>query len=180
MPGLRLRAALGCAAALIGAALLMAAPATAARAETVDRGIVQQVAATSITLRALDGSAVSIPLGPQTRFILNGSPATVAAIGPGQAAAVFHDASLPARLVRASGGTAVRTLEGVVVSVIGRVLTLRLPDGSTTGIRVGQRTAVVRANGRPARRIAVQPGRAVKVTYVPGRVARLIVLLPVR
>ena len=54
--------------------LAVASPALAAD-RVVDRGIVQSVSPSALVLRGLDGVEVEVPLGPLTRFRLNGLPA---------------------------------------------------------------------------------------------------------
>lgn len=159
------------------AVLLTVEAASAAAGEIVDRGVVQAISATAITLRALDGSQVVIALDSSTELLLNGRPVTFDAVVPGSVASAFHEGASPARLVRIVGTARMRTDEGTVVSLAQRVLTLRRDDGSTVQARVGLRTRVRRPNGLPARRAAVRPGRLVRVTHVPGKVAVLIVVL---
>jgi hypothetical protein len=157
--------------------LLLAEAASAAAGETVDRGVVQAISSTAITLRALDESQVVIALDAGTELLLNGRPATIDSVFPGFVASAFHEGTSPARLVRIVATARLRTDEGSVVSIARRVLTLRREDGSTVQARVGLRTRVRRPNGQPARRAAVRPGRLVRVTHVPGKVALLIVVL---
>ena len=55
--------------------LVLAAPARRRRPH-VERGIVQSLDPTSVVLRALDGSDVTVALGPATRYRLNGRRVT--------------------------------------------------------------------------------------------------------
>lgn len=162
---------------LAAAGLLVAAgSATAAPAATsTDKGVVQEVTPTSIVLRGLDGSTLTLALGPFTAVRLNGRPATLADLHPGLVAEVAHKGDRPARIVRAFG--AVRIVEqGVVESVSRLELMLRRADGTLVTIAVGRQTKV-RRQGRPARRTAVRAGVAARVTYAPGSPATLVVLL---
>jgi hypothetical protein len=66
-----------------------------------DRGRVTAVTPSSLTLRELDGSVVTIQVAPDAAVRLNGAPASLSDIRPGfQAMTVGRDGA-PARLVRA-------------------------------------------------------------------------------
>lgn len=172
---LRARLLLVLAAAAL-ALLLWSGPARAGTAElTTDKGVVQAVSATDIVLRELDGSTLTLALGPRTVFRLNGSPATVIDIRPGLVAAVTHNGDRPARLVRAFGRVQV-VERGVVESVTPAELVLRRADGTRVTVELGSETKVRRL-GRPAGRAAVRPGRLARVTYVPGSPARLVAVV---
>ncbi len=126
-------------------ALVAATPAAAARhAPQLDSGIVQSITASQIVLRGLDGSTVSLALGPRTRFLLNGRPAVLSSIQPGFAAAVLHYGTRPARAVRAFGvKRAARQIDkGVVVSVSPTLLVLRGLDGTLVSVSVNAQTQV--------------------------------------
>lgn len=147
------------------ATLSLAGTATAAPGElTIDRGVVQSVSPSRIVLRELDGSTVGIAVGPLTRVLLNGLPAALADIRPGFVAAVAHDGSAPARVIRAFGRMPTTVDRGVVVSVSGRIFTIRTLDGASLTFRVTARTRV-RVRGLPATIAAIQPGRLVEVTH---------------
>jgi hypothetical protein len=155
----------------IVSALALAGTATAAtRTLTVDRGVVQSVSSTLIVLRELDGSTVALQVGARTRVLLNGQPATLTDIRPGFVAAVTHNGSAPARVVRAFGRVTPTVDSGVVVSVSRRVLVIRKPDGATLTFQVTARTKI-RWRGLPATIAAVRPGRLVQVTYTQGGAA---------
>jgi hypothetical protein len=133
---------------------------------TTDKGVVQAASSASIVLRGLDGSTVSLSLGPATVVRLNGNPATAADLRPGLVAAVTHRGPRPARIVRAFG--TVKVVErGTVEAVSTQELVLRRPDGSVVTIPWDAATTV-RKFGRPARREAVRVGRLARATYVPG------------
>lgn len=160
---------------VLGAALALAGGARAAAQVTVDKGIVQSVSAGELILRTLDGSTVALPLGPETRYRLNGVDATLADLRPGLVASVTHDGSGPARLVRAFG--TVKVVERGTVESVSRVaLTLRRLDGTTVTVGLAPSTAY-RKFGRPAKRGAVRPGRLVRVTYVVGKPASLVAVV---
>jgi hypothetical protein len=172
------RLQLGLALAGVAAVTAFALPqvATAGALEIVDRGVIQSITADSIALRALDGSTVQIPLGPSTTFRLNGAPATVAEIKPGHVASVFHEPSGTARLVRAFGTSKLRTDAGTITAVERPNIRIRTAAGETLTIRIGLRTRLRFASGRIAKPGALKVGREVRVTYVPGKVAELVIV----
>ena len=101
------RRRIGLAAALLVATLTVAGTANASSTSlTIDRGVVQSVSQAQIVLRELDGSSVSLAVGPNTRVLLNGLPAQLGDIQPGFVAAVTHNGARPARVVRAFGRVA--------------------------------------------------------------------------
>lgn len=175
--GLRPRIGLALAGVAAAAGFVLPQAATAAAAEIVDRGVVQSVTSGSIVLRALDGSTVEIAVGQGTILRLNGRRATLTEIRPGHVAAVFHEPSAPARLVRAIGTSRLRTDDGRITRVRRLVLTVRAGGGELLQVRLGLRTRIRWADGKPAGRLALRVGRAVRVTHVPGRVAELIVVM---
>ncbi len=65
--------------AAVCASLVAAAPSPAA-GRVVERGIVQSVGPATVVLRALDGSEVTVAVGPATRVRLNGRAATLAMV----------------------------------------------------------------------------------------------------
>ena len=88
--------------AAVCAALACVSPALAAD-RVVERGIVQYLDASGLVLRALDGTEVRIPVGPATRFRLNGRSTTFDAIRSGFVAEAVTTRSGPAVVVRAFG-----------------------------------------------------------------------------
>ena len=148
---------------LIGA--LLAAGAASARTAglVVDKGIVQSVSAGQVVLRALDGSTITITVGPKTRVFLNDSPAPLSAIQPGYVAGALHDGSKPAVYVRAVGRAPLVADKGVIISVSSGSLVLRTLAGPVT-ITVGPSTAVM-LNGQPASLADLRPGYAAEVTH---------------
>lgn len=164
-------------AAAAASLLVGVAGARAAAGETVDRGVVQSVSDGALALRRLDGTTVTVTVGPATTVRVNGRKASLAAIAPGFVAQAFHAGSAPARLVRAVGTVSLRTEEGTVVAAGLRLLTLRTAAGGTVAIALGPGTVVQRPNGRQAARRALRPGMTVRATYAPGRAAELVVIL---
>jgi hypothetical protein len=130
--------------------LAAASPAVAAD-RLVDRGIVQSVTPSVLVLRGLDGVDVEVPLGPQTRFRLNGLPATLADVRPGLVAETVRYGARAAIRVRAFGRLATTTERGRLIGVQGGWLVLRAESGRTrialtsgTVVRRGGRLVAVR------------------------------------
>ena len=153
--------------------LAVASPALAAD-RTVDRGIVQSVTPSALVLRGLDGIEVEVPLGPRTRFRLNGLPATLTDVRPGFVAETVRYGSHAATRVRAFGRLATTTERGRLVGVRDGWLVLRAESGrarialtSATVVRrggrlvalrllrVGMRVEIVRASDGSARTIRI-------------------------
>jgi hypothetical protein len=67
-----------------------------------DRGRVTAVSPSSLTLRELDGSVVTIQVAPNAVVRLNGGPAALSDIRPGFQAMTLGRDGAPARLVRAT------------------------------------------------------------------------------
>jgi len=148
---------------LLGA--LLAAGAASARVGSLvlDRGIVQSVSASQLVLRALDGSTITITVGPKTKVFLNDAPAPLSAIQPGYVVGALHDGSRPAVYVRAVGRAPLVVEKGTIVSVAAGSLVLKTPAGLVT-ITVGPSTGV-QLNGRPATLADLRPGYAAEVTH---------------
>ncbi len=149
---------------LLGA--LLAAGAASARPGNLvlDRGIVQSVSSGQVVLRALDGSTITITVGPRTRVFLNDSPAALSSIQPGFVAGALHDGARPALYIRAVGRTAQLVVDkGVIMSVSAGGLVLRTSAGLVT-IAVGPATAV-QLNGQPATLTDLRPGYIAEVAH---------------
>ena len=146
------------------------------RGLTVDRGVVQSVSATQIVLRELDGSSVALVVNGTTQVLLNGSPAHLTDIQPGFVAAVAHNGSRPARLVRAFGRVAATTDRGTIASVSPGQFVLRRANGSLLTLRITAATRV-RLNGLPATAAAIRRGQLARVTYTTGGKAKLVQLV---
>jgi len=67
----------------------------------IDKGVVVSVSPGLLVLKQADGSVVSIQLGPRTVVTLDGLPARITDLRPGDLAAALHYGSAPAREVRA-------------------------------------------------------------------------------
>ena len=148
------------------------------RGPTVDRGVVQSVTASQIVLRALDGTTVSAQIVPTTRVRLNGRPASIGDVAPGDVADVVADGQGRAIAVRAIGTrptVAPITERGLVVAVTPAAITLSTDTG-THSVPLDQGTRF-RVLGVPARRRAARPGMLVAVTHAPGGPALVVNVL---
>ena len=165
---------------LVAAALLALALPPLASADrgdkTTDEGVVQSVSATEITLRELDGTVVSLAVGPSTRIRVNDRRATLADVRPGFVASVVHKGDEPALSVHAFGRIAPVVDRGVVTALAAEAITLRLDDGSSTTIPLDRGTRF-RHLGRQVRRAAARPGAIVTVTYPPDGSATIVIVL---
>jgi hypothetical protein len=126
-------------------------------------GIVQSVSATTILIRELDGSAVSVPVAPITRVFVDGKLASLGHVRPGFVASAAWKAGKPAALLQAfdlSGLQAVSV--GVVASISKGVLVVTGTGGTTQSIRVNAKTRVL-LDGKPATLAAVKAGFTVVI-----------------
>ena len=156
------------------AALVAATPARAAD-RVVERGIVQSIDASAVVIRALDGTNVTVPLEPDTRFRLNGSDATLADIRPGLVAEVVIGGAGRAVAVRAFGRVDRQVERGVLVRVARRAVLLRRGPADTVRLALTARTVVWRNGARvPVR--ALKPGMRVQVTLAANGSARVILV----
>jgi hypothetical protein len=150
------------------ALVLPAAGVAGPRGTTVDRGVIQSIDASHITLRALDGSTVTLDLFPGTRVKLNGKRASLADIGPGLVAEVTADRKGRALQIRAFGtspaAAATTTERGIVTSVTKRSISFTALDGGTRTVTIDRLTRF-RLLGRPAGARVVRPGAVVAVTH---------------
>jgi hypothetical protein len=156
------------------AALAAATPATAAD-RVVERGIVQAAGPTAIVLRALDGTEITVPVGPETRYRLNGRRAVSGAVRRGLVAEAVTIGSGPALVIRAFGRVADRTEVGRLVRARPRLLVLRRVPGDTIRIPLTARTVVWRAGGRVGVR-ALRPGLSVEVALRANGAARVVLV----
>ncbi len=144
---------------------LLAAGAASARTVNfvVDRGVVQSVSATQVVLRALDGSTITINVGPKTKVLLNDSPAPLSAIQPGYVAGALHDGNRPAVYIRAVGRAPLVVDKGIIASVSATSLVLRTGSGAVT-ITIGPATSIL-LNGKTATAGDLRPGYAAEVAH---------------
>ena len=85
-----------------GRVILLQAVGTRA-ADHPGAGTIEALPADGLVLRRADGSAVTVAVGPATRVVLRGVPATLADLAPGLTAVVRHRGAEPALTVRAFG-----------------------------------------------------------------------------
>ena len=191
----RNRFKLAAAAALAGAALAAVSPAWAARptsppgkpaptqtqtnpgngggksrgAQVNDQGVVQSVAATSVLLKALDGSTFTVPVSRQTRVLVDGRLGHLSDVKPGYVALVKWEGGSAAQQLEAfdlsaKSGERMATVEGVTktsVAVTGA-------SGNTVTIHVNVRTRVF-LDGRLSTLRSVKPGYTLVATASTGK-----------
>lgn len=161
--------------AAVAAVLLVASAPASAADRVVERGIVQSIDPAAVALRALDGTDIAVPLGPGTRFRLNGRAATVADIHPGLVAEVVTAGSGPAIVLRAFGDVERAAVRGALLRIAPRGLLLRRPSGRSVRIAIGARSTVWRGARRVGLRV-LRPGMQLDVYRAAGGVARVIVI----
>lgn len=147
--------------AVVFAVFLVAAASAAATDRVVERGIIQAIDRQSVVLRALDGTEVSVALGPATRFRLNGRDVAFRAIRVGFVAEAVLEGSGPAVVLRAFG-TSARVVSGVLTRVRPAAVVVRRASGGTVRVPVTGATTVWR-NGVRLRLRALRRGMAVEV-----------------
>jgi hypothetical protein len=162
-------------AVLVAVAAVVAMPAAAAD-RMVERGIVQSIDPGQAVLRALDGSRVTVVLGPDTRFRLNGRRAVVEEIQPGFVAEAVTVGDGPARVLRAFGRVTDRLVQGEVVRVGPALLVVRRSVGGNLRIRLTALTAAWRGDRRVRVR-SLRRGMQVDVRLAPSGAARTILVL---
>ncbi len=156
------------------AALAVASPAFAAD-RVVERGIVQSVSPSAVVLRALDGTDVTVPVGPATRVRLNGRAAALAAVSPGLVAEAVRVGSGTAVALRAFGRASGRLESGRVVRVLPRALVLRRGPGDTVRVRISARTVVWRGT-RTADAKLLRRGMRVTAVLSAAGAARVVLV----
>ena len=157
------------------AALAAAAPAGAADG-LVERGIVQSVGPAEIVLRVLDGTVVTVEVGPATRVRLNGRAATLVAIRSGLVAEAVTVGDGPALVIRAFGRVSQGGVVGELVRIGPRALVVRRDTGARLRIAVTLRTRAWRGSDRVAIR-TLRPGMRVQVVRAPNGTARVVLVL---
>jgi hypothetical protein len=156
------------------AALVAAAP-SAAAGRVVERGIVQSVTPAEIVLRALDGTEVTVAVGPATRVRLNGRAATLALVRRGFVAEAVSAGDGPAVVIRAFGRAAQEAVVGELVRVRPRVLVVRA-GGGRVRIPLERATRAWRGTATVALR-ALRPGMRIQVVRSPNGAARVVLVL---
>ena len=157
-------------------ASLVAAGHASATDRVVERGIVQSLTPTAVVLRALDGTDVTIALGPDTRYRLNGIPVRRGRIGVGFVAEAVTSNGGPAIVLRAFGRAAQVIRTGRLLRVGMEAVVLRLGGGARVRIPLDARTTVRRA-GAPESIAALERGMRVRVRLAADGSARLVTIL---
>lgn len=157
-------------------AALVAAPPSSAAGRVVERGIVQSVGPATVVLRALDGSEVTVPVGPATRVRLNGRAATLAMVRRGFVAEAVTAGDGPAVVIRAFGRAAEEAVVGELVQIRPRALVVRSATGERLRIPVTRATRAWRgtvtvALGR------LRSGMQVQIVRTPNGAARVVLVL---
>jgi hypothetical protein len=157
-------------------AALGVASAASAADRLVERGIVQSADRSGIVLRALDGTEITVVVGPETRFRLNGRAASLVDIRRGFVAeAVTLVPGGSAAVIRAFGRLAGSAETGRLVRLRPRALVVRRDAGGTIRIPLTARTTVWRAGGRIRLR-ALRPGMAIQVVLAANGSARVVLV----
>lgn len=157
------------------AVLVVVSPAAAAP-RIVERGIVQSVGPSEVVLRALDGSELTVEVGPATRVRLNGRPTGLAALRAGFVAEAVTVGNGPARLLRAFGRVQGAAVVGELVQIHPRAVVLRRVTGVRVRIPLVRRTRVWR-DGRVVPRRTLHPGMRVRVVRARHGAARVVLIL---
>ena len=153
--------------AAVCAALVAAAPSPAS-GRVVERGIVQSVAPATIVLRALDGTEVTVVVGPETRVRLNGRAATLAVVRRGFVAEAVSSGTGPALVIRAFGRVAEEAVVGRLVRVRPQVIVVRIPVTRATRAWRGTATVALRT---------LRGGMQVQIVRTPNGAARVVLVL---
>jgi hypothetical protein len=157
------------------AALVAAAPSVAA-GRVVERGIVQSVGPASVVLRALDGTDVTVPVGPATRIRLNGRPARLSAVRSGFVAEAVTVGDGPAVVIRAFGRAAQEAVVGELVRIRPHALVVLGDTGGRLRIAITRSTQARQGSARVALG-ALRPGMRVQVVRAPNGSARVVRVL---
>ena len=160
--------------AAVCAALVAAAPSPAA-GRVVERGIVQSVAPAAIVLRALDGTEVTVAVGPETRVRLNGRAATLAMVRRGFVAEAVT-VSGPALVIRAFGRAAEEAVVGRLVRVRPQVIVVRSGTGERLRIPITRATRAWRGAATVGLR-TLRGGMQVQIVRTPKGAARVVLVL---
>jgi hypothetical protein len=122
------------------------------------QGVVQSLAGRTVVVRALDGSTVTVPVGPGTRVLVDGKLSALAAVKPGFVA-----------IVKWQGGPWAQQLEAfdlspssgerlaVVKSVSAKGVVVTGANGGTVTIHANVRTRVF-LDGKPSTLASIDAG----------------------
>ena len=161
--------------AAVCASLVAAAPSPAA-GRVIERGIVQSVGPATVVLRALDGSEVTVAVGPATRVRLNGRAATLAMVRRGFVAEAATTANGPAVVIRAFGRAAEEAVVGELVQIRPEVIVVRSGTGERLRIPVTRVTRAWRGTATVALR-TLRSGMQVQIVRTAKGAARVVLVL---
>jgi len=161
--------------AAVCASLVAAAPSPAA-GRVIERGIVQSVGPATVVLRALDGSEVTVAVGPATRVRLNGRAATLAMVRRGFVAEAATTGNGPAVVIRAFGRAAEEAVVGELVRIRPQVIVVRSGTGERLRIPVTRATRAWRGTATVALR-TLRSGMQVQIVRTPKGAARVVLVL---
>jgi len=161
--------------AAVCASLVAAAPSPAA-GRVIERGIVQSVGPATVVLRALDGSEVTVAVGPATRVRLNGRAATLAMVRRGFVAEAATTANGRAVVIRAFGRAAEEAVVGELVRIRPEVIVVRSGTGERLRIPVTRATRAWRGTATVALR-TLRNGMQVQIVRTAKGAARVVLVL---
>jgi len=161
--------------AAVCAALVAAAPSSAA-GRVVERGIVQSVGPATVVLRALDGTEVTVAVGPETRVRLNGRAVTLAMVRRGFVAEAVTAGAGPAIVIRAFGRVADEAVVGELVRIRPQLIVVRIGTGERLQIPITRATRAWRGTATVALR-TLSSGMQVQIVRTPKGAARIVLVL---
>jgi hypothetical protein len=141
-------------------------------AQVNDQGVVQSVAATSVLLKALDGSTFSVPVGRRTRVLVDGRIAQLGDVKPGSVALVKWEGGQAAQQLEAfdlsaRSGERLATVEHVTKTSVA----VTAASGGTVTIHANVRTRVF-LDGKLSTLRSVKPGYTLVTTASTGKGGR--------
>jgi hypothetical protein len=135
--------------------------------ERTDQGVVQSVSGSTVVIRALDGSTLSVPVGPGTRVLVDGRLAAPDGIAPGDVAVVTWNGRTTQRFEAFDLSPARNERLAVVKSVGPRRVVVSGSNGSPLTIRTNGHTRVY-LDGRPATLRSVHAGFTLVLGSAPA------------
>ena len=132
------------------------------------QGVVQSLAGRTVVVRALDGSTVTVPIGPGTRVLVDGKAAALRDVKPGFVAIVKWEGGPWAQQLAAfdlSPASGERLAVVKTVSANGVIVTGA--NGGTVTIHANVRTRVF-LDGKPSALANIEPGFTLVTTATKG------------
>jgi hypothetical protein len=121
--------------------------------QLLDQGVVQSVSTSTIVLKELDGSSVSVPVDAQTQVLVDGVKALLKNIKPGFVAIAKWKDGKAATQIRAFD----LVHDTIVKSVLKNAVVVTKPGGATRTIKVNATTKVY-IDGVRSKLQSVEPG----------------------